>query len=300
MIDRVMAERLAELRAPSNVSHGNSRGKHEAMRSTWWIVLLSLFGCREQEGRRREVGDFGMAKLFVLSNVGGGSDFGGGSFGGLGLELVTNADWITGKWSRRQTGHDAYKLALDARGLNLFVREAGGEDVWSDVLAPGDWSEIVNINDRATAWHRDVYAYDRQFRFAAPTQGPDRANPPHSAPLTNRITAKGSLKAWAAYTDAGDGRGLKLLDGLNVASVSPESEGLAARVVLAAPIDGTVAVEAHYNHEGLENPYRLIVTRRVDRTYVEIEHYDVARQKVRDQRAPDHGVTYVFVYGRQD
>ena len=270
------------------------------MRVSWWIGLLLLFGCPEKEGRRREVGDFGMGKIFVLSKVGGGSDFGGGSFGGLGIELVTNADWITEKWSRLETGHDAYKLALDARGLDLFVHDAGGEDRWNDVLATGDWDELFNINDRSSAFHRDVYAYDRQFRFAAPTQTPQGANPPHEAPLTNRITAKGSLKAWAAYSDAGDGLGLKLIDGLNVKGVTPEADGMAARVALAAPIDGTVAVEAHYNHEGSANPYRLIVTRRVDRTFVEIEHYDVAHQKVRDQRAPDHGVTYVFVYGRQD
>jgi hypothetical protein len=268
-----------------------------------WIAMLLVMGCPEQggqDGRRYQVEDFGAAKIFVLSSMGDGSDFGGGSFGGLGLELVSNADWIGEKWHRLADDQDAYKLGLDSRGLNLFVHEAAGVAIWNDALAPADWSELFNFNRFSLVFHRDAYAFDRQFRFAVPSQTPDGANPPAETPLKNRITAKGTLKAWAAYSDAGDGERLQLLDGVNVKQVVAEDGGLAARVVLAAPIDGTVAVEAHYNHEGAANPYRLIVTRRVDREFVEVEHYDVAHQKVRDQRAPDHGVTYVFVYGRQD
>ena len=91
-----------------------------------------------------------------------------------------------------------------------------------------------------------------------------------------------------------------MLDGLNVAGVTARDGGLTARVELAAKIDGVPAVEAHYNHMSGPNPYRLIVSKQVTGSYVDVQHYDVAHQVLRDQLATDHGVTYLFVYGRQD
>jgi hypothetical protein len=268
-------------------------------------LALLLFACPEAPAGRMHVSDFGEAKIFVLSRLGDGSDFGSGSYGGLGIELVTNADWVRDpngaeQWHRLVADQDAYKLALDTRGLNLFVHQGTEQDRWRDALAPGEWAQTFNFNKYSHAFHRDVYAFDRQFRFAAPSQTADGSNPPAQVPLVNRITAKGTLKAWAAYTDAGDGTNLTLVDGMNVAGVAPLEDGLTARVTLAAPIDGTTAVEAHYNHQGLANPYRLLVSSQATGSFVDVQHYDVAHGKLCDQRAADHGLTYLFVYGRQD
>lgn len=230
--------------------------------------------------------------------------------------LAVNCRWTGSEWARTVDTDDAYLEVWHKQGKTILWHAASEAATWANTISGTTWTVVGQFGRRSTGLNNGNLEVDASGNVRctgsvvceAVLNGASvlvsgslvsQSNPAStSQTILNSIHAKTMLKAWVAYTDDGAG-GLSILDGINIAGIAWNGGASRVEITLAEPITGVPAVQATYNHNGLSNPYRLVLVQQVAGDRIDVQHYDVAGAALVDQTLTSHGVTYVFVYGVQ-
>lgn len=162
---------------------------------------------------RHFIADYGHARIYAIQDETQGTDYGGGTFGGFGLEIVTNAEWIgdntTGEhWDRIDNAFEVFKFTIDRRGATLQVHRIVDGNTWNDLEGTGDWSTVFAFTDPGAAIPRNLFANI----FVPNTNSA-------AVPLAHGLYRDNVVKGWAVITTDGVG-GVAIDSSFGITAVS--------------------------------------------------------------------------------